>query len=108
MGLYSLRAGEPAEKVRGDPGLHQELIDVMTDIFVLGASYRFQLGPVRPEDAALRAHDAQADGGVVQKLTQLGIAFGQVPLACHQLGRAAMLATTVTSSEGCTGFDRCN
>ena len=57
-------------------------------------------------------HPAQADRGVLEELDELLVALGRPravgrPVA-HQLRRAARLATTVISSAGCTGLDRCS
>ena len=79
---------------------------------VLGAPEQLQAGPVRPEHAPVGIHPAHADRGVLEELDELLVALGWPravgrPVA-HQLRRAARLATTVISSAGCTGLERCS
>ena len=61
--------------------------DVLADVLGLGVPDEVQLGPVRPEDAPVGAHPAQADRGVIEELSQLLVALGQshLALAFHPL-----------------------
>ena len=63
VGFDALLAGEPTEDVGGGLRLDEELGDVLADVLGLGVPDEVQLGPVRPEDAPVGAHPAQADRG---------------------------------------------
>ena len=81
IGSDALLAGEPAEDVGGGLRLDEKLGDVLADVLGLGVPDEVQLGPVRPEDAPVGAHPAQADRGVIEELAQLLVALGQSHLA---------------------------
>ena len=68
VGFDRLPAGEPTEDVGGDLRLDEEVGDVLADVLGLGIPDELQLGAVRPEDAPVAAHPAQADRGVIEEL----------------------------------------
>ncbi len=91
-------------------GGDEELGDVTADVLCLGAPDEVELGAVGPQHATVGVHEAQADARAIEELPQVFVCLGRshLALAVHQLRRAARLLTTVTNSEGCTGFAKCS
>ena len=112
VGLHRLPATEPAEHFGGGLGFDEVLGDGVADGLAPGAPERLQAGLVRPEHAPLGIHPAHADRGVSEELDELLVVLGRPRTvgraALHQLRRVARLATTVISSAGCTGLERCS
>ena len=113
VAVHRLPAAEPAEHVGGGLGLDEDTRR-WSGRRTRARSTRAAPGPVsvRPEHAPVGIHPAHADRGVLEELDELLVALGWPravgrPVA-HQLRRVARLATTVISSAGCTGLERCS
>ncbi len=67
-----------------------EFSDVVTDVFLGGVAEELQLGPVGPEDGAIRTHPVQPDVGVVEEVREVLLAAPDAgegpPLLEHERG----------------------